>query len=455
MTDGDLDRNERVRVMDRLADLARARIPDDIDPARDAAGREQLIAAIAGGGARPSQRRAARWGAVLVAAALCGVIALAWPARRLGYAVEGAPVAEGGYVAAPADAEAQLRFTDGSAVALAAGASMRVAEVAPEGARMQLEGGRASLRITPRPGARWSVEAGPFVVLVTGTAFDVEWTRGEDTLRVVMHEGAVTVRGPLAPDGVPLRAGQRLVARLRERDLQILGAEATAAAPATALPSQQATHEAPTGARDNEALSPPNNPEPESPSSGSTPPHVAPSSGSTLPGVAPPEGRVGGEAPSLAPALPGWSKRVAGGDFKGVIAEAEKRGIDGVLDGGTLEELTALGDAARYTGRGELARKALGATRRRYPGSSAGKAAAFLLGRLADGGGSGGQAIGWYDTYLAESPGGPFAAEALGRKMVATQRTAGRAAARPIAAQYLARYPKGAHATVARDLVKP
>jgi len=50
-----------------------------------------------------------------------------------------------------------------------------------------------------------------------------------------------------------------------------------------------------------------------------TPPRISPSSpGSTLPGVAPPEGRVGGEAPSLAPAL-----RVGvGGQAAGVVAIA-------------------------------------------------------------------------------------------------------------------------------------
>jgi hypothetical protein len=65
------------------------------------------------------------------------------------------------------------------------------------------------------------------------------------------------------------------------------------------------------------------------------------------------------------------------------------------------------------------------------------------------------EAISLYDRYLAEAPGGAFAAEALGRKMVAVQRTAGRESARPIAQEYLRRFPEGAYAAAARDLTAP
>ncbi|WP_437596094.1 FecR domain-containing protein [Sorangium sp. So ce590] len=120
--------------------------------------------------------------------------------------------------AAAAGEEGRLRFTDGTTVALAPGSALRVAEVDAAGARMLLEDGRASLRVVPRPRARWSVEAGPFAVLVTGTEFDVAWTHGDGTLRVDLREGSVTVRGPLAPDGLPLRAGAA-----RERAGKLIG----------------------------------------------------------------------------------------------------------------------------------------------------------------------------------------------------------------------------------------
>ncbi|AUX21933.1 uncharacterized protein SOCEGT47_024310 [Sorangium cellulosum] len=471
--------------LSRLAALARRGIPADVDAAHDAAERDRFVEAVSRGAAA---RRAAgpgraspprwlralverpRWGFALAGAAALAVALVAlWPAERLDYAVEGASGAAGGYVSAPAEAEARLRFTDGSTVALAPGSALRVAEVDAAGARMLLEDGRASLRVTPRPKARWAVEAGPFAVLVTGTAFDVAWTRGDSTLRVDLREGSVTVRGPLSPDGLPLRAGQRLVARLREGDMQISSIEAASAAPSgagetngpgggadgaagVARPGGSRAEGAPAGLPDAAVVAAPSG-------AGET---NGPGGGADgAAGVARPGGSRAEGAPAGLPdaavvaAAPSWAKRVAAGDFRSVLAEAEQRGLDGVLKQGSLDDLVALGDAARYARRGDVAQRALSATRKRFPGTSQGKAAAFLLGRLLDDGGSPGSAIAWYDTYLAEAPGGPFAAEALGRKMVAVERTSGRAAARPIAELYLKRHPRGAHAPVARDLVKP
>ncbi|WP_199693489.1 FecR domain-containing protein, partial [Sorangium cellulosum] len=239
--------------LSRLADLAREGVPVDVDAAHDAAERTRFVEAVSRGvalrrggalghleawlraaGLWPASGERPRWGFALAGAVALAVALVAlWPARRLDYAVEGVAGAAGGYIAAAGGEEARLRFTDGTTVALAPGSALRVAEVDATGARMLLEDGRASLRVTPRPKARWSVEAGPFAVLVTGTAFDVTWTRGDGTLRVDLHEGSVTVRGPLAPDGLPLRAGQRLVARLREGAVQISSLDAaSAAAPA-------------------------------------------------------------------------------------------------------------------------------------------------------------------------------------------------------------------------------
>src|SRR5262249_41299533 len=107
----------------------------------------------------------------LAAAFAVGVATLGlWPKDELRYAVDGAQGGQAGYVLAPADREAHLRFTEGSLVALSPGSSLRVAEVASMGARLLLEDGHASLRITHRSSAKWSVDAGPFTILVAGTA---------------------------------------------------------------------------------------------------------------------------------------------------------------------------------------------------------------------------------------------------------------------------------------------
>jgi hypothetical protein len=150
---------------------------------------------------------------------------------------------------------------------------------------------------------------------------------------------------------------------------------------------------------------------------------------------------------------PSWTQRVAAGDFRGVLAEADQRGLESTLGQSALADLVALADAARYAGRSDVAHRALTAQRERFAGSNAARTAAFLLGRLADTReGQPAAAIGWYDRYLAETPGGEFASEALGRKLVVVQRVSGAASARPIAQEYLRRFPQGPYAAKAREL---
>jgi ferric-dicitrate binding protein FerR (iron transport regulator) len=387
--------------------------------------------------ARAPRRGPAVW---LVAAALAGLVAAAlvigWPRAPLGYAVEGAPAAAGGYVHAPAAGPAAtVRFTDGSTVTFAAGAGGRVAEVGPRGARVLLESGSAAFHVIHLPAARWSVEAGPFVIAVIGTTFDVRWSADAQELDVRLREGAVVVRGPLAPRGVELRAGQHLVARVADGEIRLDEGAPTAAAPVQAFtaaaPLATSTVAAPVPAS-------------AAPAPVEAPPHVDPAPPATTtpapsaPGAAPPAS---------------WPKRVAAGDFRGVVADAEARGLEASLRQASLPDLVALADAARYAGRADLARRALLAERGRFVGSPEAHAAAFLLGRLADdAAGPATAAVDWYDRYLAEAPGGVFAAEALGRKLAALQR-AGDPAARTTAATYLRLHPEGPHAARAREIL--
>jgi len=51
-------------------------------------------------------------------------------------------------------------------------------------------------------------------------------------------------------------------------------------------------------------------------------------------------------------------------------------------------------------------------------------------------------AIGWYERYSAEAPGGAWVAEALGRRMVLLKKAGAHDAAIEAARQYLARFPR-------------
>jgi hypothetical protein len=345
------------------------------------------------------------------------VIVFVRPRAPLRYSVDGAGTPASGYVSAPSQAPAVVRFSDGSVATFAAGSGARIVDVTPNGARILLEDGRADVEISPRAGARWSIEAGPYVGLVTGTRFEVLWSTGPRRLEVRLVEGSVAVRGPLMEDGVSVRAGQVLVADARNGQVHLEEQPPTS----TGTPSAAATQSA---------------------------------ASTAAPEVMTGEPSATAEAvPTATPAPASWSKRVAAGEFQGVLAEAEQLGFDAVLEQGSLERVVALGDAARYGKRGDLARKALAALRRRFPTSPQGRSAAYLLGRQLDDGGSPGAAISWYETYLSESPGGTFAVEALGRRMWAVSRVRGKDAARPLAEDYVRRYSSGPHASIARSIL--
>ena len=63
-------------------------------------------------------------------------------------------------------------------------------------------------------------------------------------------------------------------------------------------------------------------------------------------------------------------------------------------------------------------------------------------------------ALEWYERYLSESPRGTYAAQALGRRMILVHKLRGSAAARPIASEYLERFPSGAYAEPAKKLLR-
>jgi hypothetical protein len=176
-------------------------------------------------------------------------------------------------------------------------------------------------------------------------------------------------------------------------------------------------------------------------------PNGANALGSLIAGTAPaPSASASGSAKA-------WSKLIASGEFNALLLQANQRGIPACLQACSPAELSALADAARYTGKTELAEQSLRALRSRFVRAPEGRAAAFLLGRLREGQGAAQEARTWYDTYLSESRAGAYAAEALAGKMRTVTKTDGRAAAEPLAREYLKRYPAGVHAGTAHGIL--
>jgi hypothetical protein len=105
-------------------------------------------------------------------------------------------------------------------------------------------------------------------------------------------------------------------------------------------------------------------------------------------------------------------------------------------------------------GRVSASREALEAIRHRFKGTYAAQSATYLMGRLAEPA-SAKEAIGWYLQYEREAPGGSLLAEAAGRRLLMVQAVGDRSGAERLAREYVARFPDGPYAGVARKIALP
>ena len=302
----------------------------------------------------------------------------------------------------PTEPGTQIRFSDGTAIVLEEAARAQVRDVAAHGAGIVLVDGRAHTSFVPKPKARWQVLAGPYVVRVTGTVFDVAWSRDREQLDVWLKKGSVVVSGPLVEGGVAVGRDQHL--SLRPDRPPHRARERRRRSP-PARPRRCRRHASPprSGSRRGRRVG---QPEPQ------------------------PEPQSDARSPANRRRRPArhdesWGRRLAEGDFEAVIAGAERRGMGDVLAHGSPADLAALADAARYTRRGDLARRALLAERARFAGSAEAREASYFLGVLAEDQGAWREALSWYARYRRDDPGGTYAAPALGRTLVLEARQPG------------------------------
>jgi ferric-dicitrate binding protein FerR (iron transport regulator) len=401
----ELEQDGFVRTFSRLAHEQLPSEPAARDRQQSFSRLEERLAA-----GRAPGKSAPRWvrGAGFALAALVLLSLGSWSliaARRITYRVENAQIAADGRLLGGKVGSA-LHFSDGSQVSLLPGAQTTVGELTAHGGRVRIEEGTAHVAIAHLPGAAWSVLAGPYSVRVTGTAFDIGWVAAEQCFDISMQSGSVVITGPLTPQGVVLIAGQHLQA---DRALVVAPNVPAAAAP----------------------LAPD--------SASSTEPALTPPAASAATGVA----LRGAHERS-------WREQVAQGDFLAVIGGAQRRGLSSTLSGASLEDLSALADAARYGHRPDLSRRALLAQRRRFPGTPQASDAAFFLGALAE---SQAEALDWFNRYLKESPQGAYASQALGRKLIFVYGQHRGTEARELATEYTVRYPNGPYASTARKVL--
>jgi hypothetical protein len=149
-----------------------------------------------------------------------------------------------------------------------------------------------------------------------------------------------------------------------------------------------------------------------------------------------------------------WNQLGMKAQHKQIVEQAERQGINSALSSASGPDLFALANAARFTGKYQLADRAYRAVRGRFSSSGEASAAAFFLGRLHENSASA-TAISWYEQYVAESPSGVWVAEALGRRMVLLNAAENAAAARKAAQDYLLRFATGPYAGFAQKILQP
>jgi TolA-binding protein len=362
-----------------------------------------------------------KWAMAGAVALLLGIAAYRLPLvpsdAPLHCIVEGATVGPGETIAATSPA--RVLFSDESRLGIEPSAKIRVLGTDAHGAHVAISDGAIDVYVRPRKDSSWRFEAGPFSVLVRGTAFRLGFEAAKGRLDLHVKTGVVDVRGPREDRVLTLRGGESLELFVNPpRDAPV------------AAPAQVAT-------------TPPLAPPPETPQASRTAARHAVHGGI---------GRLAMHD-GVSHSVP-WSDLIAKGDFSAIVQDAERRGLDVTLARGSAMELITLADAARYTRKYETARQALLALRARFAGSDRAKDAAFFLGRLSEiGPASSDAALTWYDTYLAEAGRGPYASEALGRKLTLLVRTDPEQAHR-VARTYLQRFPQGNQAELARSVVE-
>ena len=344
--------------------------------------------------------------------------------KPLHYMVEGATVGPNETITATS--AARVLFSDESSLGIETSAKLKVLGTDARGAQVAVSDGSIDVMVKPRKHSSWRFEAGPFSILVKGTAFRLGFDAAKGRMDLLMKTGVVEVRGPREDRVLTLRAGE---------SLQLFAGpprEAPIAAPA------RVTQEVPRP-EGSATLSPSTSAEAMQAS------RLAAKHGGAPSRLALHEGAVHALS---------WSDLIAKGDFSAVVQDAERRGLDVTLARGSAQDLITLADAARYTRKYEMARQALLALRARFAGSDRAKDAAFFLGRLAEvGPASSDAALTWYDTYLDEASRGPYASEALGRKLTLLVHR-DRQLAHRTAHTYLQRFPEGNQAELARSVVQ-
>jgi hypothetical protein len=319
----------------------------------------------------------------------------------------------GAWLATDRSSEMPLAFSERTKVVLRQDSRGRVERVSPKGAHFLLERGAVHAEVVHRADTDWRFLAGPFEVRVTGTALNVDWDPTREQFSVRVDNGAVVVHGPYLGGEQMVRAGELCVVDVPSKSMRLVsgvdaeGHETHAAEAPAPFASDPAAPQA----------------------------HAATNSGPA---------DLSHPAQSVSAA--GWGQLAEQGDYEGAYAAVQRSGAPSLYRLASADSLLELAKIGQLSGHRDMQREALLAVRRRFAGTHQGALAAYELGRTTPAV----EAAGWFEAYLAEQPNGALAREASGRLLEAESLAHNETAVRDVAKRYLARYPDGPHAALAR-----
>lgn len=341
--------------------------------------------------------------ATLATAAVLAVVF--WPEAPLGVKLRGQPDQPVDFVAASADAEAVMDFSDGSEVTVRGASQLRLLGVTPQGAQVSLERGAAHVSVVHRQQTKWVFSAGPYRVHVVGTQFELKWNPETGGLAVEMDDGIVEVDGP----GL---ARQRVTSRQKLEAF----AEPASASLYLEAPPTEATEPSDPVARVKRARVEKSGPVVEKPPR---------------------------------PSGPSWRYLADKGDAVGALNAAEQAGFTWLANSMPHVDVLVLGDVARKAKQPARATEAWLAVRERFSGTVPASEAAIRLGHLADSQRDVDGAVKWFRQATREAPNAPTAPEALGDLLDVLVRAQRTDEAKQVAGEYLKRFKNGPDATAA------
>jgi transmembrane sensor len=393
-------------------------------PDRFQHGYRRFLAAIDREEPKARRHEEVRW-AMGVTVAACAAVALWWTSENKSDTIsfkvglKHTPGVVGQWITTSPTQSVPVAFSDGTWIDLEPYTRARIGVREGGARRIILESGSARVRVIHRDSVQWRIDAGPFAVRVTGTAFNIVWIPESQLFEVRLREGAVLVDGPVLDKGRAVGKGQTL--RVSVPKAMALLADSRSIPPY----------------RDWIA---PLNPVSDEPSDTEGDHREQPQTSVSRTRADTLDAR--------------WKELADDGRYEDALAAAEKRGFHRLCRQLGAASLLRLAEVARFAGRVDRAEQALWLLRERFPKRRESAIAAYTLGRSAfDQKGSYGEAAKWFEAYLRQQPSGPLAREALGRLMEAQQRQGRNDSAKQTARRYLDRYPDGPHADIAARLI--